>query len=63
MPDECKHGSKHGCFYCHGGNTTVRQAASGQPTAKRRTKATRLSEQMNDRMTSLKRRLKEIRGE
>jgi len=62
MSDECKHGMKQGCFYCHGGNTTVRQAAAGQPP-KRRTKGTRLSEQMNDRMTNLKRRLKEIRGE
>lgn len=31
--------------------------------AKKRTKATRLSEQMNDRMTNLKQRLRQIRGE
>jgi hypothetical protein len=38
---------------------------SVQPAAgsKRRAKGTRLSEQMNDRMTSLKKRLREIRGE
>ena len=57
---ECKHGLKHGCFYCH--NTTTTTAIT-QPTPKRRTKATRLSEQMNDRMTNLKQRLRQIRGE
>ena len=59
---ECKHGLKQGCFYCHRpATTTVTQAAAASP--KRRTKATRLSEQMNDRMTTLKQRLREIRGE
>ena len=56
---ECKHGLKHGCVYCHG-------HASAQPVAskgKRRTPGSRLSEQMNDRMTALKRRLRELRGE
>ena len=56
---ECKHGLKHGCAYCH-----VRApipAVVGKP--KRRTGASRLSEQMNDRMTALKRRLRQIRGE
>jgi pyruvate-formate lyase-activating enzyme len=58
---ECKHGLKHGCFYCH--NRTTTTTAISQPAPKRRTKATRLSEQMNDRMTTLKRRLRKIRGE
>jgi len=56
---ECKHGLKHGCVYCHGTNApVVRQARP-----KKRTKASALSEKMNDRMTALKRRLREIRGE
>lgn len=57
---ECKHGLKHGCAYCHA------RSASAPPVAnksKRKTGASRLSDQMNDRMTSLKRRLREIRGE
>jgi pyruvate-formate lyase-activating enzyme len=58
---ECKHGLRHGCFYCH--NRTTTTTAITQPTPKRRTKATRLSEQMNDRMTNLKQRLRQIRGE
>lgn len=58
---ECKHGLKQGCFYCHNRTTP---SATTQPTPpKRRTKATRLSEQMNDRMTNLKQRLRQIRGE
>jgi len=56
---ECKHGLKHGCAYCHGRASTA--PVAGKP--KRRTGASRLSDQMNDRMTALKRRLKEIRGE
>ena len=59
---ECKHGLKHGCSYCHATTpAVVRQAAAGQP--KKRTKVSALSEKMNDRMTALKRRLREIRGE
>ena len=57
---ECKHGLKHGCAYCHV-RTAARPAAASK--SKRRTGASRLSDQMNDRMTSLKRRLREIRGE
>lgn len=57
---ECKHGLRHGCAYCH---ARTPAPATTQPTAKRRTKATRLSEQMNDRMTTLKERLRKIRGE
>ena len=57
---ECKHGLRHGCAYCH---APVPAPVTIQPSAKRRTKATRLSEQMNDRMTTLKERLRKIRGE
>lgn len=57
---ECKHGMKSGCSYCHATRTAPTPVLSGP---KRRAKPTRLSEQMNDRMTTLKRRLKEIRGE
>lgn len=56
---ECKHGLKQGCFYCH---SPVAPAAAA-PLTKKRSKATRLSEQMNDRMTTLTKRLREIRGE
>jgi hypothetical protein len=46
---ECKHGLKHGCAYCHATTPTV-----VRPTApKKRTKASALSEKMNDRMTAL----------
>lgn len=56
---ECKHGLKGGCTYCHGGATPA-----VRPTGKRRSSgASRLSEQMNERMTALRRRLREIRGE
>lgn len=57
---ECKHGLKHGCAYCHARSAPTPPAAN---KARRRTGASRLSDQMNDRMTSLKRRLREIRGE
>lgn len=56
---ECKHGLKHGCSYCHARTTT----AAAPPAAKKRTRGARLSENMNDRMTALKRRLRELRGE
>jgi histone acetyltransferase (RNA polymerase elongator complex component) len=56
---ECKHGLKQGCFYCHG-----RTATAAIPAApKKRSRTTRLSEQMNDRMTNLKQRLRQLRGE
>jgi hypothetical protein len=57
---ECKHGLKHGCAYCHSRSASIPPVAS---KSKRRTGASRLSDQMNDRMTTLKRRLREIRGE
>ena len=57
---ECNHGLKQGCVYCH--VTTAKPSA--RPVAgRRRTPGTRLSEQMNDRMTNLKKRLREIRGQ
>lgn len=58
---ECKHGLKSGCSYCHAGTPTTTR----QPGVKKRGggKSTPMSEKMNDRMTALKRRLKEIRGE
>ena len=59
---ECKHGLKHGCVYCHGTRPVAAPAASAAP-GKKRTRGSSLSEKMNDRMTALKRRLREIRGE
>jgi radical SAM superfamily enzyme len=56
---ECKHGLKGGCAYCHAPTTTV----PARPASKRPSRSTRLSEQMNDRMTNLKKRLRQIRGE
>ena len=56
---ECKHGLRHGCSYCHAPNPTPTRAS----TAKKRTRGSPLSEKMNDRMTNLKKRLREIRGE
>lgn len=56
---ECKHGLKAGCSYCHGTpQETVRREAP-----KRRPRGGSLAEKMNDRMTALKRRLRELRGE
>jgi hypothetical protein len=59
---ECKHGLKQGCVYCHARTAESSQAAS-RPAPRRRSPSSRLSEQMNDRMTHLKKRLKQIRGE
>ena len=57
---ECKHGLKSGCSYCHGSKTAVAR----EPRARRPAGSTsRLGDKMNDRMTALKRRLREIRGE
>jgi hypothetical protein len=56
---ECKHGLRHGCSYCHAPTPTPVRA--GAP--KKRTRSSPLSEKMNDRMTNLKKRLREIRGE
>ena len=57
---ECKHGLRHGCSYCH---VMITPPASRATPPKKKTKASSLSEKMNDRMTALKRRLREIRGE
>ncbi len=58
---ECKHGMKSGCVYCH---APGHEMVDKHPGPKKRPKpASRLSEKMNDRMTTLKRRLKKIRGE
>ena len=56
---DCKHGLRAGCSYCHGKTTT----APRPPAPKRQSRSSRLSEQMNDRMTALKKRLRELRGE
>lgn len=62
---ECKHGLKTGCAYCH-----VTSAGASRPTPARTATTSRkrgsspaLSEKMNDRMTQLKKRLRQIRGE
>ena len=57
---ECKHGLKQGCYYCHGQSTTTAKRA---PAAKKPGRQSALSEKMNDRMTALKQRLRELRGE
>jgi len=56
---ECKHGLRHGCVYCHARTTTP----AARPASRRPSRASRLAEKMNDRMTSLKKRLREIRGD
>jgi hypothetical protein len=56
---ECKHGLKSGCSYCHSAAPAPGRAAAPRS----RGKSPRLSEQMNDRMTALKKRLRELRGE
>ena len=56
---ECKHGLRQGCAYCHAASPLVVK----QVGQKKRTKTSALSEKMNDRMTALKRRLREIRGD
>jgi hypothetical protein len=59
---ECKHGLRSGCSYCH---AAPRQSASARPQAgqpRKRASSSSLSEKMNDRMTALKKRLREIRG-
>ena len=58
---ECKHGMKSGCSYCH----APRPAVTARPPAapRKRGSSPALSDKMNDRMTALKKRLKEIRGD
>jgi hypothetical protein len=57
---ECKHGLRQGCVYCHAPTTAPAARRLGE---KKRTKASRLSDQMNDRITSLNRRLRQLRGQ
>jgi mandelate racemase len=59
--DECKHGLKQGCSYCHASKTPA--AGRSRPGQRRAGPAARLAEQMNDRMTALNRRLRELRGQ
>lgn len=58
---ECKHGLKSGCSYCHAPQRTPPPRTVGTP--RKRGTSPALSEKMNDRMTNLKKRLKEIRGD
>ena len=58
---ECKHGMKSGCSYCHAPRPTPTSRPAGA-TPRKRASSSALSEKMNDRMTALKKRLKEIRG-
>ena len=57
---ECKHGLKSGCSYCHAPRPTASRPAAA--LRKRGTSAA-LSDKMNDRMTALKKRLRELRGD
>ena len=58
---ECTHGLRHGCAYCHAPGRAPGTPAP--PAPRKRGTSTRMSEKMNDRMTELKKRLKQIRGE
>ena len=60
--EECKHGMKSGCSYCHATRTPATPARIRPEAPKRRSPSSRLADQMNDRMTALNRRLKELRG-
>jgi len=51
---------KSGCSYCHAPAPTM---VPKTPGTKKRARVSPLSEKMNDRMTALKKRLKQIRGE
>jgi len=57
---ECKHGLKSGCSYCH---VTITKTPARPAAPKRRTRSAAMAEKMNDRMTALKQRLRQIRGE
>ena len=61
---ECKHGLKTGCAYCHvtspGASRPTPTRAAASP--RKRGSSPALSEKMNDRMTQLKKRLRQIRG-
>jgi hypothetical protein len=57
---ECKHGLKSGCAYCH---APVREPGRSSAAPRRRSRTSTMSEKMNDRMTALKQRLRQLRGE
>jgi hypothetical protein len=50
---------KSGCSYCH---VTGPGSSRPTPVPKKRGSSPAMAEKMNDRMTALKKRLKEIRG-
>jgi hypothetical protein len=56
---ECKHGLKSGCAYCH---VTTTKPSARTPAPRKRGRAASMSEKMNDRMTALQRRLRQLRG-
>jgi hypothetical protein len=60
---ECKHGMRSGCAYCHAPAPAPPVARRSTTAPRTRAKPTKLSEKMNDKMLSLKQRLKRIRGE
>ena len=65
MPEECKHGLKTGCAYCHvtrpgSSRTTPTRTAA---TPRKRGSNPALDDKMNQRMVDLKKRLREIRGD
>jgi hypothetical protein len=53
---------RSGCAYCHASTPAAPVARRSTPAPRTRAKPTKLSEKMNDRMLSLKQRLKQIRG-
>jgi hypothetical protein len=57
---ECKHGLRTGCVYCHAAAKSTKVVA---PAPKRQSRSSRLSDQMNDRMTVLKKQLRKLRGQ
>jgi hypothetical protein len=63
--NECKHGLRTGCSYCHVASPGASRPTPTRstPTPRRRGSSPALSEKMNDRMLQLKKRLKEIRGD
>lgn len=58
---ECKHGLRTGCSYCHA--TAAPMVVKQTVPPKKRVRAGSVPDKMNERMTVLKRRLKQIRGE
>jgi hypothetical protein len=50
---------KSGCVYCH---VTTTKPSARPPAPKKRSRTSTMSEKMNDKMTNLQRRLRQIRG-